>query len=453
MEASEYLTIKTQIEAQTARASTPSSYFAGVHGLSFATKKFTNAFGSLFKAFALNLCPTVVLAVRDGLEVENFTTEAGGATATDAWEIWQRNLMDLRAGEIHKSALRDGDAFLIVTRDAETDEVQFYPQAVENCTVVYSKEIPGKRLYGAKFWLVPSAEDPKKNKIRLTVYYADRSERWITEKPAETLPEGMASFVPYNAEGDPIVQHGFPGVPVFHFGNDTDLGKFGTSELKDVIPVQDALNKSVADMLVAMEFSAFRQRWASGLDVDLDGDGNPIPPFKSGVERIWVSDSPDTKFGDFDTTDLTQFLAVKNSFRLDVAMVSGTPLHYFMPLGGDFPSGEALKKAEKRFVKKVKNRQLAFGAVWAEAMAYALGLAGKGETRLFVDWKSAEEIDESEMLDNLRAKQDLGVPDEQLWVEAGYGEEDIARFSDMKAAAAEKTVDLFNRGELPPTNP
>lgn len=35
-------------------------YYAGRHDLSFATEKFQSAFGSMFREFAMNLCPPIV---------------------------------------------------------------------------------------------------------------------------------------------------------------------------------------------------------------------------------------------------------------------------------------------------------------------------------------------------------------------------------------------------------
>ena len=38
----------------------PERYYNGQHDLTFATEKFQNAFGSLFREFALNMCPAIV---------------------------------------------------------------------------------------------------------------------------------------------------------------------------------------------------------------------------------------------------------------------------------------------------------------------------------------------------------------------------------------------------------
>jgi hypothetical protein len=52
-------------------------YYRGDHDLSFATEKFQNAFGSLFREFAMNLCPAIVDAVKDKLHVTGWTLAAG----------------------------------------------------------------------------------------------------------------------------------------------------------------------------------------------------------------------------------------------------------------------------------------------------------------------------------------------------------------------------------------
>src|SRR6266404_6505709 len=57
-------------------------YYRGDHDLSFATEKFQNAFGLLFREFAMNLCPAIVDAVKDKLRVTGFSVEELGARAS-----------------------------------------------------------------------------------------------------------------------------------------------------------------------------------------------------------------------------------------------------------------------------------------------------------------------------------------------------------------------------------
>lgn len=415
------------------------SYYDGDHELSFATDKFVNAFGSLFREFALNLCPAVVEALRDKLVITEFSVEKGERkeTAADAWKIWQDNRMGVRAGEIHKEAVKNGDAYAIVWPGPDK-RVTIYPNKAASSMVTYDPELPGKILWGAKYWAMLD------KKVRLNLFYPDRTERYISKKKVDgELPEANG-FTEFEAP----VPNPYGVVPIFHFANNADVGSLGRSELKDVIPVQDGLNKSVLDMLVAMEFASYRQRWASGIEIDYDDNGKPIPPFKAGIERLWITENNEAKFGDFEATELKQFLEVKDSFRTDFATVSGTPLYYFMQTGANFPqSGESYRRSETRFINKVRDRQGAFGAVWEDLMEFALMVENKGQVRLFTGWEEPEKLSEKESLENLQIKKDLGVSDEQLWMEAGYGEADIAAMKAAKEMAMERMARSFNAGE------
>lgn len=180
-------------------------------------------------------------------------------------------------------------------------------------------------------------------------------------------------------------------------------------------------------MLVAMEYSAFRQRWAAGIEIEIDNDGKVVPPFTAGVDQLWVSQNADATFGDFATANLEQFLKVKDSFRGDIASVTGTPLHYFMQSQlRNTASGEALRKAETRFIAKVRDRQESFGQIWADAMQFALTIEGKGSgVQLITDWEDPAPMSDKEFLENILLKKQIGLPVEQALIEAGYGKADV----------------------------
>ncbi len=423
-------------------------YYDGDHDLAFATQKFENAFGTLFREFALNLCPVICDAVRDKLRVTGFGIDAEniagnahdvsvGSRHSDARRIWHNNRMDTRAGEVHKETLKNGDAYIIVWPN-ERGEAVFYPNRAAAISVVYDEDSPGLIRRAAKHWL-----DADKH-MRLNLFYPDRIEKYISRKPTEGgLPEAK-DFVPLisprsqvkspkSSDGKPGTLDMGPGtvpnpygiVPVFHFANNADIGRLGRSELEAAIPVQDGLNKSVLDMLVAMEFAAYRQRWAAGIEVEYDKDGKTVAPFKAGIDHLWIANDPGARFGDFEAAHLEQFLRVKDGFRVDIASVTGTPLHYLLQNTGGFPSGESLKKAETRFLAKVRDRQTSFGRVWADVMEFALRVEGRETTRLITEWEDPAPMSEREVLENILLKKQIGLPVEQALLEAGYGEADV----------------------------
>jgi hypothetical protein len=432
-----------QVKANAWRYRTCENYYRGKHYLAFATDKFKNAFGDLFREFADNLCPAVCDAVTDNLQVTAFGVEKGPSKlAKDAWSLWESNRMDQRAGEVHLEAVRSGDAYVIVWPDANGQPV-IYPQQACVCTVYYDTEQPGLIRWAAKFWRGADL------KIRANLYYPDRIEKYVTRgQSANGLPDKGESFVRFKVEGEKWpLKNEYDVVPVFHFPNNASVGQLGNSELVPVIPLQDALNKAVLDMMVAMEFAAFRQRWATGIELSEDKDGKPIPPFIPGVERLWTVDSHEAKFGQFEVADLEQFLAVQNDFRLEVARVSATPLHYLNLQTGQIPSGEALKTLEKRHVKKVKDRMTTFGNVWEDVMSLALKISsGRSNLRLSTTWADPFGPSETELLNSLVIKQSLGVDEEQLLKEAGYAEEDIKLMQQRKAAKRQTAMQDFNAG-------
>ncbi|MFN0279091.1 MAG: hypothetical protein ACKVRN_10875 [Pyrinomonadaceae bacterium] len=70
------------LRANAARYAKTERYYNGDHDLAFATEKFQNTFGTLFREFALNLCPVICDAVRDKLRVTGFSLESHGSVSS-----------------------------------------------------------------------------------------------------------------------------------------------------------------------------------------------------------------------------------------------------------------------------------------------------------------------------------------------------------------------------------
>lgn len=399
------------------------AYYHGQHRLAFASEKFRNTFGRLFYQFADNLCPAICDAVADRMVIIDFATESGPAgLGKTAWKYWQDQKMKRRSGELHLEALRNGDGYVIVWPDPETKIPRIYPQLTEQMTVFYDDEVPGKILWAAKSWQNPD------QMVRLNMYYPDRIEKWITVKKMSSMPTKPQFWTKFIVPGEtwPLVNE-WGRVPVFHFVNNAPPGKFGKSELKDALPLQDALNKSVIDMLVAMEYVALPQRYATGVETEIDEATNlPILPFQPSVDRLWLIGDDQAKFGEFAAANLNQLLDVQNDLRLEMARVTRTPLHYMMP-PEQAPSGDALKVLEEPLVKKVLDRSDSFGDTWAEAVQMALrmqGLAGEDD-RLSTTWDNPAPKSGLEDAQTQQIKKTIGVSRRQLLYEMGYNETKI----------------------------
>lgn len=412
------------------------NYYAGNHRLMITEERLAKVFAGLFKDFRLNLCPAVVDALGDRLQVQSFSSGEGAQAqpANEALEVWKRNRMRRRSGYVHLEAITAGDSYAIVWPDRSGARAVIYPQRATDIAVEYDPENPGTITRAAKLWL----ERDKSH--RLTLYYPDRIEKYTTpektyanaQEAANTLASGVLSFEPRRVEGEawPLTNP-YGRVPIFHFANNADLGNYGASELDDAVSVQDALNKAVLDMLVNGEFLAYPQRFALNIEVKDDADGNPINPFKAGPERIWVlNGGEDTQMGQFAAADIEKMDKVVQSWSLRMAQVTQTPPHYFM-LSSNFVSGESQKTAEQKLDAKTFDRQIAFGDTWSDLMAFAVqiehGLKVDG-LEFDTNWKDTKPRNQLEEWQIAEMKAERGVSDEQILEEQGYTTEQIEKF-------------------------
>lgn len=383
-------------------------YLRGDHPLEFATPKFASAFGRAFESFSYNRMPLVVDALADRMQVTGFG--ANNETISQrAQDIWDQNGMDVQEGVTEREQFSQGDAYLIIEVDPDTGDVLMWPQRANQSRVLYSNERPGTIVCGVKRWKDATGYG------RLTIYFPDRIEKYrstsqslaIVGQPAEANQVGAADWIgtswePYTPDGEewPLPLAITDTVPMFHFANNAGIDNRGISELHDVIAIQDALNKSLMDLLVAMEFAAYPQRVIVNVDDTREETQEAIQKFVAGVDRLLTlygtSDAP-VQFGEFAAANISQYTDVVEMFDTFISRVSKVPVHY-LKMAGDFPSGEALRMAEAPFISKVEDRQRANGAVWADAMRYAVRLSGMEVEpgALRVNWQSAAPLSDEE---------------------------------------------------------
>jgi hypothetical protein len=427
------------------------AYYLGHHRLTFATAKFRNAFGDLFREFADNVCDDVVDEPVDRMQIVGWSGKTD-AVSKAAQDMHDRNRLDARLGNVHRNGFREGDGFVIIWKDP--DEVtRWYPQDPDLMAVQYDADRPDLIVKAAKVW--------KSGKVwRVTIYYPDRIARWASKGTANGggLPSAKA-FVPYqeivldqetgeHTTLDHETANDSGRCPVFHYPAG-EISRYGRSVLRDVIPLQDALNKSVADMLVGMEFHALPQRWATGVVLERDEQGNEIDPYKGGDNRLWTAGKDQAQFGQFPAADLAALLEVQDGFRLEIARKGALPPHSVnLRGGGAAPSGISLLVAEGKTIKRVLDAERDWGQTHCEAMAYALTMDGVPceAADLEIEWMPPATRDEKALIETLIMKKDLKVSAKQLLLEAGYDEDQAQDFLDEAQASADEAAVAFGQG-------
>lgn len=417
----EHLTALTdRLDADSAKLRRHEDYYAGRHPLAFATPKFRAAFGSLFGAFASSWMSIVVDTCEERLNVQGFRFGQSPDADRDAWEVWQRNDLDAGAQLVHREALVTGRAYAIVWADGQ-GRPRITPESPRQVAVTHAPGDPGMVTAALKRWAEAGTAHG-------TLFLPDRVLRLTARSSGPVVP--ASSWTTVETIDNPLGR-----VPVVEFTNRPSLLGRGESEIESLIPVQDAVNKLVTDLLVASEFAAFRQRWVTGLEIPADPETDePIEPFEAAVGRLWVAESDETTFGEFGASDLSNYVAAAEMFVQHIASQSRTPPHYFF-LRGEFPSGESIQSAEAGLVAKVHRKMTHFGDGWERVMRLAFAVAGDpraDEVHAETIWRDPETRTQSEWADALSKRAALGVPWQQLMEDLGYSPTQIERFRTMR---------------------
>jgi hypothetical protein len=246
--------------------------------------------------------PSPTASRSSGFSPHDDTQDEAGATA--AWRFFQDRRLARVANYAHGRAVGLGDAYLVVWPD-KAGRAHVYAHGGDCLVARYDPEDPDTLTVAARLWEEPPSVAYGR-RFRLTLYYADRVERYISGPNTASLPTRADAFEPYAEAGEPWrVANPWGRVPVFPLPFEGGPGLCGHSALAEVVPLQDQLNKAVIDRAVAQEFGAWPQRWAIGLEPDqarnsdgslkYDASGNPVMaplPFQVGIDRLITLAAP-----------------------------------------------------------------------------------------------------------------------------------------------------------------
>lgn len=452
-------------------------YYQGKHRMTFHTARVLAAFGTTFRKLRMNYCEVVVDALAERLEVQGFRIGTDQAAADAAWEIWQRNRLDAHFARGIRAGLTKAEFSLIVWVDA-AGEPRITVEDASEVIVATSPGNPSDRRAALKRW-----RDPDERRMYACVYLPDgiykfRSEPGdaLTARQLGELPEGFGQGggagrkLPDVATGslkwerwevdgeDWPLANPFGIVPVIPQPNKPDIFGVGESELAHIVPIQDLINTNIVNAMLAGQFSAFRQKYATNVVFEVNPDtGDPENPWRIAQDSMITAPPPDeptgheVKFGEFSETDLTGYSTLHELYVQGIATVSRTPPHYFLGQSGNFPSGESLRSAEAGLTFKARDRirdgsepveeamMLAFlmKSRQASLSSSAAARFAKWATRIDseVIWRDPETKTESEHIDALMKLKGLEVPvEEGIWPKIPATPQEIERWSKVRSA-------------------
>ncbi len=353
--------LDARLDAQQAALYRFDSYYEGTQPLQFMAPEVAAQVGNRLAPLVINWPRTIVDSVQRRCYVEGFRMSDGQADA-GLLGIWQANNLDKWSSLGQVDALVHGRAFMSVWTGADgAPRIRF--ESAHQMVVEYE---PGDHVVSAALKRYVDGDV-----VRATLFEPNRVTSWVKGQAGtrgadwtlvETLPNPLGAV---------------PVVPLVNRPRLLNLD--GSSELTDVMPVADAVNKLATDMLIASEFSATRRRWATGIQIPNGPDRDRL---QAEVAQHWDNASKGktwlagegVNFGQFDEASLTNFVDAITLLTGQIAAIAGLPPHYLGIKGDNPASADAIRSAESTLVERAREKHQAWGDSYEEAMRLAVAV-------------------------------------------------------------------------------
>ena len=240
------------------------NYYAGNHPNSYSTEGFNEVFGTQLRTFRDNWMRMVIESTVNRLCIQGFRT--GGPTTSDlslssnrAWEIFRSNRLESESIKAHRDAMKFGRSYLIVnpTPTVRSPDGLAPSITVQSPINVYALPDPNDRfrcVQAIKRWI--GAFD---GYMYANLYLPDMVINYKSKNPVPFANQPLNPEIPLDYSEIGYIENPLGFVPVIQLENQPTLLVPGTSDLEDLIPMQDGLNKTIRDLMVASEYQAFRR--------------------------------------------------------------------------------------------------------------------------------------------------------------------------------------------------
>lgn len=415
-----------RIDGQRARAARFQQAWKGEQPAAYLSKKSRESLDSRLNRLSVNAPRLVVKSVCERLSVTGFRRDDGEHPDPALWDRWRAAGMVGLSDLIHTDRALYGAAYVTVW--GGDDGTPVVTGDNPRTMAVDLDPATGETLSAVRRW----------NSLKgshAVVFDGDKITRW--NAGGQDTPAGSGAWT-----ADPAIDNPFGVVPVVPFVRSTSTDDVaGTSLVADVLDLSDALGKVLQDALVTSEYFARPRRWATGLEVEEDDDGNAIDPFAN--DRKLVSEAPDTKFGQFDASGVDGYTDLTATFWQQIGALTGLPPHY-LGLHGDQPANaDGVRAAEAQLASGAFWEQRQMDGPWGDVSTLLEAIATNTDPAALVPstplWRSPEIRTPAQAADAAAKLSGIGVPLRSLLVDPlGY---DPATADRIVAAARAERLD------------
>lgn len=317
-----------------------------------------------------NLTGLAVEATAERMSVEGVRIGSEPNADRDVWDnIWQRSNFDEGSQDAITAALVYSRSMVSVEPPSATsDYSRLHYEDPRQVIVAHGAN--GDRRAALKVFT-----DEWTGDTFGTLYLPDVVVKMV--RSAGTAAVGTRWLARDIAREDPVVKNPLGEVPFFELQN--KLTGSVRSEVAPLVIPQKRLNQLVFNTDAVAEYGAFRQKWATGIEVPTDPDtGQPVAPYSASLTSLFVAEGKDVQFGDFNPTDPSGYIDLGREIAAHMSRLSRVPITYFLSnisnLGGD-----ALALLISGLVLKCQRRVVGYEPALEGAIA--LGLRAQGDPR------------------------------------------------------------------------
>ena len=367
------------------------NYYRGKHVRPFAPQGVNKEYRALQEMAVAPWLRLVAKAPVQRLRVDGFRTDAKADADMKVWtNYWKSNRLDSRQRIVYIDAVKHGRGVISVQRNPRNrEQPRILVESPRDVFVAYDDVDVFTPKWAIKTWSsVEGKTDVFAGKlVNNAVVYT--SSEWARYRKTDGRPWEA------RAGGKNPLGH----VPFVEFRPEQDSLGRPMSMLRPLFPMQRAIDTMRFDLLLAAQFSAYRQRAVTGFDPVLrdekgeiiwqkdseenlkinPANGQPMPVLvdlgRPGVDRMQIFPGADTKIWDLPESNLGNYVSVIKMLVQQLAAIAQVPPQYLL---GDMAnlSGEALDAAESTLGSLSEDLKREFGSSWEDTMHLANVAAG-----------------------------------------------------------------------------
>ena len=426
-------------------------YSRGEHRVPYTPDNADREFRDLAKKAVTNLVEMPVNAVAQGTAVDGFRPgddqDNGKLSYKDLpqWKFFQRNSLDAKQDAIHRGALRFGHSFVLVEKDKKREGFA-KARGLSALTTTALFDDPANDIEPvAALTVTRWPSDDEDGVGQATVWDDSRSYTVLFDAGLKITSTKKHDL------------HGFNECPVTRFAPQVDLDGRTTGIIEPLIPLQDRINQTNFNLLIAQSYSAFKVRTVTGMAPPMmtepvtdetgkvigskpvidPATGQPKPrPLNLLSKSVLIAEDKDTKFGTLDETDLSGHISASKLAIQQFTAVSQTPPHYALGEIANL-SADALDAAQQTLDRLTDNVKSSFGESWERVVRLAMhleGAAGADDMEAEVIWADKDARAWAAFADGAgKLVSELGIPKRGLWPRVpGVTQNELATWQDLR---------------------